>query len=120
MLKSFDQEYAMPHETPVTITRQLADTDFAFYAWVLSWAVLGAVGALHAMYAISSFVPIAVFLVLYVWIYMLAKLDQLAGALGKSPSLWVYGTLVLPVIGTIMGYYVISRIAVQKSESIAI
>lgn len=109
----------MPPETPETITRQLADTDSAFYAWALSWTVLGATGALHAMYAAFNLVPIAVFIVLYAWICLLAKLDQLAGALGKSPSLWVYGTLVLPVIGTIMGYYVIGRFAVQKSESIA-
>jgi len=63
------------------------------------------------------YVAIATFLFFYLWALLLARLDQLATGIGKSPNKLVYATLLIPILGTFASYYYIQHLANQVSPN---
>jgi hypothetical protein len=101
-------------DTLETLARCLADTELIFYAWVLSLVIFGWTGFTYKTYDTLTPLLIAGLLVSYIWIFLLVRLDQLASAVGKSPSTWVYSSLLLPVLGNCVSFYFLHQCAESK------
>lgn len=100
-----------PAETAETITQTLTDTQFVFYVWVASLAVLATTSVVHKIYGMLDMLLIAGLLMFYIWAFLLVKLDQLANALGKNPALCVYSSLLLPLLGNFISFYLLRQCA---------
>jgi len=103
-----------PAETAETIAQTLSDTQFVFHIWVASLALLLATGIVHKVYGILDMLLISGLLMFYIWAFLLVKLDQLANAVGKNPALCVYSSLLLPLLGNFISFYLLRQCARLK------
>ncbi len=103
-----------PAETAETIAQTLTDTQFVFTIWVASLALLVMTGIVHKLYGMLDVLLISGLLMFYIWAFLLVKLDQLANAVGKNPAFWVYCSLLLPLMGNFISFYLLRQYARLK------
>ena len=71
----------------------------------------------HRYIDVQIYVVITTFLFIYLWVLLLAKLDQLASRIEKIPHNLVYKSLLIPVLGTFVSYHFIQHHAVQITRN---
>lgn len=96
---------------PEQVRTLLKDTHHLFLIWCCSISFMGATAMIYFFY--QSMTPIIIGGVgfFYVWIFLIAKLDELAIAIRHAPKQIAYLSLFIPVIGTIICYQKIDSAA---------
>lgn len=82
-----------------------------FLLWLLEFSFFVVSGIFYKLYHLSSLIIITGVLFFYTWIFLTSKLDELAGQFDRKQSLYVYLRLLIPVVGTIISYYKVSKLA---------
>lgn len=84
-----------------------------FHLWLANLVFMLLIMILHRHINALIYVVIATFLFIYLWVLLLAKLDQLASKIEKISHNLVYKTLLIPVLGTFACYHFIQHHAEQ-------
>jgi hypothetical protein len=101
-------------DTPEAVSQRMADSEFVFFGWVLSLIVLVLAWVIYRKYGTFNPVLMAGLFVVYLWVFLLVRLEQLAQSIGKWPVSWVYSSLMLPVLGNFISFYFLYRSAKLK------
>jgi hypothetical protein len=97
-----------PHINPITPAIHAADlknlikeTSNLFLIWCCFISFLGATALIYFFYHSLSAIIIGAVGFLYIWIFLTAKLDELANAIHYKIKPIAYLSLLIPMIGTI-------------------
>ena len=93
------------------------DSRNIYYLWFTSLVLMLSMMILHQHINVLIFVVITTFLFIYLWVLLLAKLDQLACRIMKISHNLVYLTLLIPVLGTLSCYHFIQYHADQITRN---
>ena len=101
---------------PEHLKALLKETNNLFFIWCCCISFMGATALIYYFY--HSITPIIIGGVgfVYVWIFLIAKLDELAIAIRHTPKQIAYLSLLIPIVGTIFCYQRIdsaARLSVQ-------
>ena len=101
---------------PEHLKALLKETNNLFFIWCCCISFMGATALIYYFY--HSITPIIIGSVgfAYVWIFLIAKLDELAIAIRHTPKQIAYLSLLIPIVGTIFCYQKIdsaARLSVQ-------
>lgn len=96
---------------PEHLKALLKETNNLFLIWCCCISFMGATALIYFFY--HSITPIIIGGVgfVYVWIFFIAKLDELAIAIRHTPKQIAYLSLLIPIIGTIFCYQKIDSAA---------
>ncbi len=90
----------------------LKDSTRLYIAWMAALASSVAMIVLYRPLGIMlSGLLISVFVLCYLWVLLLVRLDQLVTLVGKNPRAWVYLPLALPIVGTMLSYFCVWIVA---------
>ena len=95
----------------------IEDSRNYFYLWFANLVFMLLIMMFHQYIDVQIYVVITTFLFIYLWVLLLAKLDQLASRIEKIPHNLVYKTLLLPVLGTFVSYHFIQHHAEQITRN---
>ncbi len=99
------------------IEELIEDSRNYFYLWFANLVFMLLMMILHRYINVLIYVVITTFLFIYIWILLLAKLDQLASRIEKIPHNLVYKALLIPVLGTFASYHFIQHHAEQITQN---
>ncbi len=86
----------------------LKETNHLFLIWSCCISFMGASAINYFVYHNAALPIIAACGLAYVWLFLTARLDELARSLNKNPG-FVYASLLFPLIGTILSFYHLSQ-----------
>lgn len=95
----------------------IEDSRNYFYLWFANLVFMLLIMMFHRYIDVQIYVVITTFLFIYLWVLLLAKLDQLASRIEKIPHNLVYKTLLIPVLGTFASYHFIQHHAEQITRN---
>lgn len=101
---------------PNEIAKFILESRYIFNGWLAALILLLLTLIFNPYLNEVKYVITTAILFIYLWVMLLARLDQLATSIGIKSSA-VYKTLFFPVIGTIVCYRNIMRIAINHSNS---
>lgn len=96
---------------PERVSALLKETRDLFLIWYCCITFIFASALIDFFYHKTTPIIIASVCFVYVWIFLIAKMDQLAIAIRHTPKQIAYLSLLLPIIGTIICYQKIDRAA---------
>jgi Ca2+/Na+ antiporter len=95
----------------------IKDSRNYFHLWFANLVFMLLIMMFHRYIDVQIYVVITTFLFIYLWVLLLAKLDQLASRIEKIPHNLVYKSLLIPVLGTFVSYHFIQHHAVQITRN---
>jgi hypothetical protein len=96
---------------PEHLKALLKETSNLFLIWCCCISFMGATALIYYFYHSVTPIIIGSVAFVYVWIFLIAKLDELAIAIRHTPKQIAYLSLFIPIIGTIFCYQKIDNAA---------
>lgn len=102
---------------PEYLKQSLKEANNLFLIWCCCISFLGASGLIYVAYQSVSAIIISTVALIYVWIFLTSKLDDLAIQLQYRPKQIAFFSLLIPFIGTIFCYQKLSSLVSQTLEN---
>jgi hypothetical protein len=93
------------------------DSRHIFYLWLTVLIIMLSMMILHRHINMLVFIEIATFLFIYLWVLLIARLDQLANSINLTPNNLAFLGILIPVLGTFACYHFIQYRAEQITRS---